>query len=139
MINLRDEIKKLKKFITTDDLKSSFINDIKNKTIDKVLSILNQYNLITAPKSIKLSELIDKIYETEYSSERYVHPIKSDSGDYRIRVQYGDGFWGDYEFYIVDGKISSNYDMDLPRDEFKWLYTLWIAGTEVIDDMAGDE
>lgn len=91
--------------------------------------------IITTPKSIKLSELIDKIYKTGYSSECYVKPIKSASGDYRVRVEYGDGYWGDFEFYIVDGKISSNYDMDLPRDEFKWLYTLWIAGTQIIDDL----
>ena len=109
-----------------------------DKDVDRVLSLAN-YNIITAPKTIKLSEIIDKIYDTEYSGECYVHAIKCDNGhhknDYRIRVQYGVGFWGDFEFYIVDGKISSNYDMDLPRDEFKWLYTLWIAGTIIEDDL----
>ena len=111
--------------------------------VNEALEVINQYNIITAPKSIKLSELIDKIYKTEYSSECYVHAIKCDNGqykdDYRIRIQYGDGYWGDYEFYIVDGKISSAFDMDLPRDEFKWLYELWIAGTEIIDDLEEEE
>lgn len=104
-----------------------------------ILQSLKDYNIITAPKQIKLSELIDKIYKTEYSSECYVKAIKCSNGqykdDYRIHIEYGDGYWGDYEFYIVDGKISSAFDMDLPRDEFKWLYTLWIAGTEIIDDL----
>ena len=103
------------------------------------LNLLNQYNLITAPKSIKLSELIDKIYETKFKSESWVEPIKEGDNYYRIRVQYGDGYWGDYEFYIVDGKISSAFDMELPRDEFKWLYEIWIAETTIIDDLECDE
>ena len=139
MKNLIEEIEKLKDYSIEDSALDLVIREITNETIDKVLSILNQYNIITAPKSIKLSEVIDKIYKTEYSSECYVHAIKCDNGqykdDYRIRVQYGDGYWGDYEFYIVDGKISSAFDMDLPRDEFKWLYTLLIAGTEIVDDL----
>lgn len=108
-----------------------------------IVMCLTDYNIITAPKSIKLSELIDKIYKTEYSSECYVKAIKCGNGqykdDYRIHIEYGDGYWGDYEFYIVDGKISSTFDMDLPRDEFKWLYTLWIAGTEIVDDLKENE
>lgn len=105
------------------------------------LKVLTQHNIITAPKQIKLSELIDKIYDTKYSSECYVKAIKCSSGQYkddyhyRIHIEYGEGYWGDYEFYIVDGKISSAFDMNLPRDEFKWLYTLWIAGTEIVDDL----
>lgn len=94
---------------------------------------------IMVPESIKLSELIELIYLTEYSSECYVHPIKCNNGqykdDYRIRIEYGDGYWGDYEFYIVNGKISSVYDMDLPRQEFKWLYAFWVGETTIIDDL----
>ena len=71
---------------------------------------------------MKLSELIEKIYDTKYKSECWVDPIKYNFTSYKIRIQYGDGYWGDYEFYIVDGKISDNHDMDLPRSEFKWLY-----------------
>ena len=102
--------------------------------LEEVINKYKQKNIIV-PESIKLSELIDLIYQNEYSSECYVHPIKSSSGDYRIRVEYGDGYWGEYEFYIVNGVISSNYDMDLPRDEFKWLYALWVAETTIIDDL----
>jgi hypothetical protein len=88
---------------------------------------------------MKLSELIQKIYDTEYNSECYVKPIRCSNGphcgDYRIRVEYGDGYWGDYEFYIVDGKISDNHDMDLPRSEFKWLYKLWVDEVVFEDDL----
>ena len=88
---------------------------------------------------MKLSELIKKIYDTEYSGECYVQPIKCNDGphcgDYRIRVEYGDGYWGDYEFYIVGGKISDNHDMDLPRSEFKWLYKLWVDEEVFEDDL----
>ena len=137
MKNLIEEIEKKKGyyeyFISCD------FNEGWNNAIDSCLKSLEQYNLITAPKQIKLSELIDKIYKTEYSSECYVKAIKCSNGqykdDYRIHIEYGDGYWGDYEFYIVDGKISSAFDMDLPRDEFKWLYTLWIAGTIIEDDL----
>ena len=137
MKNLIEEIEKMKNRggWTNDEFYKCGINDC--------LELLNKYNIITAPKSIKLSELIDKIYKTEYSSECYVKAIKCSNGqykdNYRIHIEYGDGYWGDYEFYIVDGKISSIFDMDLPRDEFKWLYTLWIADTIIEDDMEEDE
>lgn len=143
MIDLIKEIEKMRDLSLDGCLGDIVYRTCSNETIDKVLQILNKYNIITAPKEIKLSEIIDKIYKTEYSSECYVHAIKCDNGphknDYRIRTEYGDGYWGDYEFYIVDGKISSNYDMDLPRDEFKWLYTLWIAGSTIIDDLEGKD
>ena len=104
------------------------------------LNLLNQHNIITAPKSIKLSELIDKICDTNYKSECWVEPIRLGKGNYRIRTQYGDGYWGDYDFYIEDKKIVMYQDdCLLPFSKFKWLYTLWIAGTEVIDDLECDE
>lgn len=85
---------------------------------------------------MKLSELIKKIYDTKYKNECYVKTIKYNNkpNDYRIVVEYGDGYWGEYEFYIVDGKISDDYDMDLPRKEFKWLYKLWLDGVVFEND-----
>ena len=131
MKNLIDEIEKLKR----PDTKVSF-DDGFNRGIDKIINLLNQYNLITAPKSIKLSELIDKIYETKFKSENWVEPIKEGNNYYRIKVQYGDGYWGDYEFYIRNNKIEINEnDYLLSMSEFKWLYALWIAGSEIIDDL----
>ena len=48
MINLKNEIEKLKNVVITDDLQSSVFAEIRIETIDKVLSILDQYNIITA-------------------------------------------------------------------------------------------
>lgn len=103
-----------------------------------ILKSLEDKNIITAPKEIKLSELIDKIYETKFKSECWVEPIKEGNNYYRIRVQYGDGYWGDYDFYIENEKIVIyTNDCLLPFNEFKWLYTLWIAETTIIDDLEG--
>ena len=130
MKNLIEEIHELKDYENYDY----------DQAITDVEILLNQYNLITAPKSIKLSELIDKIYETKFKSESWVQPIKEGDNYYRIRIQYGDGYWGDYEFYIRNNKIEINEnDYLLPMNEFKWLYTLWIAGTEIVDDLESDE
>ena len=135
MKNLIEEIKKLKPQIITDKYSDGFQNAIK-----MVLNKLNQYNIITAPNQITLSEIIDNIYETKFKSESWVEPIKEGNNYYRIRVQYGDGYWGDYEFYIRNNKIEINEnDYLLPFNEFKWLYTLWIADTEIVDDLEGDD
>ena len=92
---------------------------------------------------MKLSELIKKIYDTKYSGECQVRPIKCNSrsnyGDYRIKVEYGEGYCGDYEFYIVDGKISDNYNINLPRSEFKWLYKLWVDEEVFEDDLTEED
>ena len=135
MKNLIEEIKELKPQIITDKYSDGFQNAIK-----MVLNKLNQYNIITAPNQITLSEIIDNIYETKFKSESWVEPIKEGNNYYRIRVQYGDGYWGDYEFYIRNNKIEINEnDYLLPFNEFKWLYTLWIADTEIVDDLEGDD
>ena len=106
-----------------------------DKDVDRVLSLAN-YNIITAPKTIKLSEIVDKICDTNYKSECWVEPIRLGKGNYKIRTQYGDGYWGDYDFYIEDKKIVMYQDdYLLPFDKFKWLYTLWIAGTIIEDDL----
>lgn len=129
MIDLKKEIEKL-----TDDIGDSVCTY--NTGVYDCLDILEQYNIITAPKEIKLSELIDKIYETKFKSECWVEPIKEGNNYYRIRVQYGDGYWGYYDFYIENEKIVIyTNDCLLPFNEFKWLYTLWIAGTTIIDDL----
>lgn len=140
MKNLIEEIKNLKYIGLFNDDYGLGYNIGNNKAIEKVLEILNQYNIITAPKQIKLSELIDKIYETKFKSESWVEPIKEGNNYYRIRIQYGDGYWGDYEFYIRNNKIEINEnDYLLPFNDFKWLYTLWIAGTKIIDDIKEEE
>lgn len=84
---------------------------------------------------MKLSELIKKIYDTNYKSECYILPIRESSSTLRIRVEYGDGYWGLYEFYIRNNKIEIYNDMDLlPMNEFKWFYKLWVDEVEFVDD-----
>lgn len=84
---------------------------------------------------MKLSELVKKIYDTNYKSECYVSPIRESSSTLRIRVEYGDGYWGLYEFYIRNNKIEIYNDMDLlPMNEFKWFYKLWVDEVEFVDD-----
>ena len=86
---------------------------------------------------MKLSELIQKIYDTNYKSECWVEYIKDPNDCYhKIRIQYGDGYWGDYEFYIRNNKIEMSNDMYLlPMNEFKWLYRLWLDEVIIEDDV----
>lgn len=141
MIDLIKEIEKLKVYECEFERSQQNIVWMKDCYIKEDLeNLLNQYNIITAPKEIKLSELIDKIYETKFKSECWIEPIRLGKGHYRIRTQYGDGYWGDYDFYIENEKIVIyTNDCLLPFNEFKFLYTLWIAGTTIIDDLEGKE
>lgn len=130
MIDLIEKIHELKDYENYDY----------DQAITDVEILLDQYNIITAPKTIKLSEVIDKICDTNYKSECWIEPIRLGKGNYKIRTQYGDGYWGDYDFYIEDKKIVMYQDdYLLPFDKFKWLYTLWIAGTIIEDDLKEDE
>lgn len=95
----------------------SFEEDSWNSALDKVIKIINQYNIITAPKSIKLSEIVSRLNDCKF--DRY--------SDYISLSRH-------YTFLVIkNNKIIID---ELPQtDEFKWLYTLWIAGTEIIDDL----
>ena len=109
------------------------------KDIDRVLTLTN-YNIITAPKSIKLSEIVSKLaseLEDEYEEEIYYNKdIKCIGfGEY-------DKYWFQNTWFTLVrfNKDFSIRDINLPLDfNFKWLYELWIAGTEIIDDMESDE
>ena len=89
---------------------------------------LTDYNIITAPKSIKLSEIVSRL---NCQVERYNDYINLYDDTYEeddIR---------DYSLFIKNNKIDEIHI--LPTNEFKWLYTLWIAGTEIVDDLECDE
>ena len=130
MINLKNEIEKLKNVVITDDLQSSVFAEIRIETIDKVLSILDQYNIITAPKTIKLSEVVKRLKNNENTIIR-IERYKDNS--FAI---FCDSCW----------VLTSSNHIEILHHQFihlfqqtKWLYTLWIAGTQIVDDMESDE
>jgi len=129
-----------------------FINLFENFTIEDLRKLkkgLDDYNnksnefiLITAPKEIKLSEIVSKfaIKDSFYINHRI--SVIRDNGDTDI--------WEDYDFEVDDETtlsqsnllvvISNNKIEEINvsyRHENlnKWLYTLWIAGTTIIDDL----
>lgn len=84
---------------------------------------------------MKLSEIVQKIYDMNYKSECWVS-IYTGKVDTRIRIEYGDGYWGVYEFYIRHTTRTIYNDIDLPvYDDWKWLWKLWVDNVEIDLDM----
>lgn len=128
MKNLIDDIEKMKSYYQTDI--SCEFNDGWNNALDKAIKILNQHNIITAPKSIKLSEIVEKLNE-EYKEkpifQRWTKNYKT------IHLENRGGM-----FELSNNKIHEIYLFRL-TSKTRWLYALWIAGTEIVDDLEGDE
>lgn len=125
-MNLIDEIKKLKPQIITDKYSDGFQNAIK-----MVLNKLNQHNIITAPKQIKLSEIVSKlndIYECEFYFNKELNSIGTGEYDKEWFMDTWTSF-----VHFKNNKIFKIYKSSY--ESLKWLYTLWIAGTEIIDDL----
>ena len=133
MKNLIDEIEKMKNRggWTNDEFYKCGINDC--------LELLNQYNIITAPKSIKLSEIVEGL---KNSFDCYTTECKLYREQNKIEV--------DYYYYSYVECLSSGYVVirnnkieiivaDTSTDIHKWLYTLWIAGTIIEDDLEEEE
>ena len=143
MIDLKNEIEKLKdKFIEY----ASSLTTGRVDALDKVLDIIEDYNIITAPKTIKLSEILDRLNKEHK---------KTINGN--IIFEYKINRNGRYNtdgtpYHIIDISIDSyHYGKKLvtairftPKmtiteinfgEKHKWIYTLWIAGTEIIDDL----
>lgn len=137
MIDLKKEIERLK-------LSDSFIigeysfgfTDGKNKGIKQVLELLDQYNIITAPKTIKLSEIVSKLNEifndTEFSSEIYFNRKLNAIGEGEYDKDWFMNTWTPF-IRFKENKISEI--INLGSERTKWLYTLWIAGTIIEDDL----
>ena len=100
---------------------------------ENCLNFLNQYNVITTPKTINLSEIIKKL---EKDLDEYIHVNKQGS---IISVYYKQYDFEDEAYYIEVFTIDENMqikDVYLSSvDTFKWFYTLWISGIKIIDDM----
>ena len=97
-----------------------------NAGLAVAIDILNQYNIITAPKRILLSELIDKL---NYSKHIKFEVIKMNTHF----IIENTNFYRQY-LKLEDNKVS-DISEEMQIDEYKWLYTLWVAGTEIIDDL----
>lgn len=97
-----------------------------------ILKSLEDKNIITAPKTIKLSEIVDRLncYVKRNESTIHLYDIEEDLFD-----EY-DTFES-YSLVIENNKITAILLSQC--DEYKWLYTLWIAGTTIIDDLEGNE
>lgn len=125
---------------------SDFLKNLKEMSVDfargyiaaiatNVEEIINQYNLITAPKQIKLSEIVERLnrfYIDEYA-------IYRDDTSHWTFIHRKDE---SYLYSIVEinhkGQIKE-IGLDYLYDETKWLYVLWIAGTEIVDDLKEKE
>ena len=86
---------------------------------------------------MKLSEIVQKIYDMNYRGECWVS-IYTGKGEYytKIRIEYGDGYWGLYEFYICHTTKTIDNEIDLPmNDDWKWLWKLWVDNVEIDLDM----
>lgn len=104
--------------------------------VDNYLRIqddINSYNLITAPKSIKLSEIVKRLKDIfkdlcSITCKR-VFPIFT-------YIYYEDDI-----IITIDKEknIILNIEFTNTFIELKWLYALWITGTEIIDDLECDE
>ena len=147
MIDLKNEIEKLKdKFIEY----ASSLTTGRVDALDKVLDIIEDYNIITAPKTIKLSEILDRlnkehkqiingnvVYEyklhrngwyNEDGTPHHISDISIDSYHYGKKLVTAIRFTPKMTITEIDF-----------GEKHKWLYTLWIAGTEIIDDLKEDE
>ena len=118
MIDLIEKIHELKDYENYDY----------DQAITDVEILLDQYNIITAPKTIKLSEIVDKMncYVKRNENDIHLYDIEEDLFD-----EY-DSFES-YSLIIENNKITNILLSQC--DEFKWLYTLWIAGTIIEDDL----
>jgi hypothetical protein len=96
-----------------------------------ILNFLEDYNIITAPKSIKLSEIVNRIQERS-NEEIYFNREHEAIGYGEPDENWRQSTWQTLVI-VRDMKIVR---ICIPMAEItKWLYTLWIAGTTIIDDL----
>ena len=134
MIDLKNEIEKLKdKFIEY----ASSLTTGRVDALDKVLDIIEDYNIITAPKTIKLSEIVDnlklQIAEPENLIKIQFNRKINAIGFGEYDTDWQQNTWQSLVVFYKDLTIK-NICIKL-QDNIKWLYALWIAGTIIEDDL----
>lgn len=101
-----------------------------------ILNFLEDYNIITAPKTIKLSEIVSRLNDiyggSEFSSPIYFNRELNAIGEGEYDKNWFMDTWTPF-IYLKENKISRI--VKLGSESTKWLYELWIAGTTIIDDL----
>lgn len=107
---------------------------------ENLLQSLDDFNITVTPKSVKLSEIINKLksqlqdtLEDEIYFNREIKAIGY--GEYDIDWQQNS--WYTLVKFNKDLTIS-NINMRIQKN-VKWLYCLWSSETEIIDDLECDE
>lgn len=100
--------------------------------VDNYLRIqddINSYNIIITPKSIKLSEIINKLKD--------IFKDLCSITCKRIFPIFTYIYCEDDIIITIDKEknIILNIEFTNTFIELKWLFTLWITGTEIIDDL----
>lgn len=131
MIDLKNEIEDLK------DIKYGWDYYL---AIDDCLKRINQYNIITAPKTIKLSEIVSKLNEiyndSEFGSEIYFNRKLNAIGEGEYDKDWFMNTWTPF-IRFKENKISEIINLESERT--KWLYALWLTGTIIEDDLKEDK
>lgn len=135
MKKLIDEIEGHKFSYAYDDFRKGY-----NGGLNVAIEVLNQYNIITAPKSIKLSEIVSRLNE-HYNTKIIINRKPTSYYNCYIVCRKSLAENEDYELLIRDNKIDDIDEFCCYQnyDNTKWLYTLWIAGTIIEDDMKEKE
>lgn len=130
MKNLIKEIEELKD-------KGGWTNDsFYHCAINDAIRTLIQHNIITAPKSIMLSEIISNLRFQIKDKNIYFNKKINCIGYGKFDVNcMQNATWLTLVEFEKDLTIK-NINILLNKN-IKWLYTLWIAGTEIIDDLEG--
>lgn len=137
---MKNLIKKLKIYeceYEKNSLGIIFLKDCYLK--EDIDNILNQHNIITAPKSIKLSEIVSRLEEIYIGFDA---KIVSEKKNEHIILWCKTSL---SKHFILEINMRNNnikglnpivaMNEDCFMNSLKWLYALWLAGTEIIDDM----
>lgn len=116
------------------------IEELKKQWNEYKDDILSNYNIITAPKTIKLSEIVSRLNEifndSEFSSEIYFNRKLNAIGEGEYDKDWFMNTWTPF-IRFKENKISEI--IKTGNERTKWLYALWIAGTIIDDDLKEDK
>lgn len=123
MIDLIEKIHELKDYENYDY----------DQAITDVEMLLNNYNIITAPKTIKLSEIVNKLQEV-HTGKIFV---ERQYGLIKINISLLKNVFNIVCINSIETKNNTItwLNHNLFSQGVKWLYTLWIAGTIIEDDL----